>query len=358
MLRALRTPEGKETCRGTGVERANHNPTHVDPVSVTFFEEEKMKTAFLLLAALVASAPTSHAWAQTYPTRPVRLIAPFPPGGGTDLLSRIIAVPMSESLGQTVVVDNRPGAGGAIGAEITARATPDGHTLILVSSSYCATSAYQKIPYDPVKDIQPIILIGTTGLVVSVHPQVAATSIKALIAQAKANPGKLNYASVGTGSVAHLGFELFKQMSGANIVHVPYKGGGPALTAVVAGEVQATLISLVPTIPHVRAGRLRPLGITTAKRSALLPDVPSISETVPGFEVTHWYGMWGPKGIPKPIITRWNRGVAKVLLTDAMKRQMQGEGLETAAGPPEEFLKYVSRDVAKWRKVIKAAGIK
>ena len=323
-----------------------------------FLEEVAMRIAFSLMAVLVVAVPAPHAWTQPYPTRPIRLIAPFPPGGGTDLLSRIIAVPVSEALGQTVVVDNRTGAGGAIGAELAARATPDGYTLVLVSGSYAATSAFQKIPYDPVNDIEPIILIGTTGLVVSVHPQVPATSIKALIAQAQASPGKLNYASVGAGSVAHLGFELFKQMSGASIVHVPYKGGGPALAAVVAGEVQATLISLVPTIPHVRAGRLRALGITTPGRSALLPELPSISETVPGYEVTHWYGMWGPRGMPQAIVARWNKEVAKVLTTDAMKRQMQSEGLEMAAGPPDQFLTVIRRDVEKWRKVIREAGIK
>ena len=311
----------------------------------------------LLIGAALISAGATNACAQAYPTKPIRLIAPFPPGGGTDLLSRIIAQPVGEALGQTVVVDNRPGAGGAIGAELTVRAAPDGHTLTLVSSSYCATSAFQRIPYDPVKDIEPIILIGTTGLVVSVHPQVPAKSVKELIAQAKANPGKLNYASVGAGSVAHLGFELFKQMSGAAIVHVPYKGGGPALTATVAGEVQATLISLVPTIPHVRAGRLRPLGITTTKRSVLLPEVPSISEAVPGYEVNHWYGMWGPKGIPKAIVMRWNKEVAKVLLSPEMKRQMSNEGLEMAAGAPEQFREVVNRDVAKWRRVIEQAKI-
>jgi tripartite-type tricarboxylate transporter receptor subunit TctC len=303
------------------------------------------------------SAAASGFGAQAYPTKPIRLIAPFPPGGGTDLLSRIIALPVGEALGQTVVVDNRPGAGGSIGAELAVRATPDGHTLIMVSSSYCATAAYLKIPYDPVKDIEPIILIGTTGLVISVHPSVPVKSIKELIAHAKASAGKLNYASVGAGSVAHLGFELFKQMSGAAIVHVPYKGGGPALTAVIAGEVQVTLISLVPTIPHVRAGRLRPLGITTIKRSPLLPEVASVSEAVPGFEVNHWYGIWGPKGMPKAIVTRWNREVAKVLLTEKMKSQMLNEGLEMAAGPPEQFRKFVSQDVAKWRRVIDEAKI-
>jgi tripartite-type tricarboxylate transporter receptor subunit TctC len=317
-----------------------------------------MKSAFLLVAALVVSVPVPDAWAQAYPTKPIRLIAPFPPGGGTDILSRIIAVPVSESLGQTVVVDNRPGAGGAIGAEITVRAEPDGHTLILVSSSYCATSAFRKLPYDPVKDIQPIILIGTTGLLMTVHPSVPAKSVKELIAHATANPGKLNYASVGIGSVTHLSYELLNQMARIRLVHVPYKGGGPALNAVVAGEVQLTAISMVPTIPHLRAGRLRAIGITTPKRAALLPEVPTIGETVPGYEVTHWYGMWGPKGIPKAIIARWNKEVAKVLLTEEMKRQMRGEGLEPAAGPPEELQKVVSRDVEKWRRVIREAGIK
>jgi tripartite-type tricarboxylate transporter receptor subunit TctC len=311
----------------------------------------------VLVGAVLMSAGATGFCAQAYPTKPIRLIAPFPPGGGTDLLSRIIAIPVGEALGQTVVVDNRPGAGGSIGAELAVRATPDGHTLIMVSSSYCATAAYLKIPYDPVKDIEPIILIGTTGLVISVHPSVPVKGIKELIAHAKTNPGKLNYASVGAGSVAHLGFELFKQMGGANIVHVPYKGGGPALTAVIAGEVQVTLISLVPSIPHVRAGRLRPLGITTTKRSALLPEVASISEAVPGFEVNHWYGMWGPKGMPKAIVARWNQEVAKVLLTEKMKSQMLNEGLEMAAGPPEQFLKVVSQDVAKWRRVIDEAKI-
>ena len=311
----------------------------------------------LLIGAALISAGATDACAQAYPTKPIRLIAPFPPGGGTDLLSRIIAQPVGEALGQTVVVDNRPGAGGSIGAELGVRAAPDGHTLVMVSSSYTATAAYLKIPYDPVKDIEPVILIGTTGLVISVHPSVPVKSIKELIAHARASAGKLNYASVGAGSVAHLGFELFKQMSGSNIVHVPYKGGGPALTATVAGEVHATLISLVPTIPHVRAGRLRPLGITATKRSALLPEVPTISETVPGYEVTHWYGMWGPKGIPKPIVARWHKEVSKVLLSEAMKRQMQNEGLDMADGPPEELRKFVARDVEKWRRVIKEAKI-
>ncbi len=316
-----------------------------------------MKTALLAAAVVLVSTFASNTFAQKYPTRPIRLISPFAPGGGTDILSRVIAVPVSESLGQSVVVDNRPGAGGAIGAEITARAEPDGYTFVTVSSSYTATAVYHKVPYDPVYGIQPIILIGTTGLITVVHPSVPAKSIKELIDYAKANPGKLNYASVGAGSVVHLAHEHFKLINGINMVHLPYKGGGPALLAVVAGESQLTSISMVPTLPHVRAGRLRAIAITSPKRSTLLPDVPTISETVPGFELVHWYGIWGPKGLPGPIVARWNKEVAKVLLTDEMKRQMQGEGLEPAGGPPEELLKYIRRDVEKWRNVIKEAKI-
>ena len=318
-----------------------------------------MKTALVLVFAaavpVVGAVPDAHA--DKYPTRPIRLISPFVPGGGTDILSRIIAVPLSESLGQQVVVDNRPGAGGAMGAELTARAEPDGYTLVTVSGSYAATSAYQKLPYNPIDGIQPIILIGTTGLVMVVHPSVPAKNVKEFIDHAKANSGKLNYSSVGPGSVVHLTFELFKLATGTNLVHVPYKGGAPALLAVVGGETQITAISMVPTLPHLRAGRLRALGLTSPKRSPVLPEVPTISETVTGFEVIHWYGIWGPKGLPRDIVARWNKEVARVLHGDEMKRQMQGEGLEPAGGPPEEFYKVIKRDVEKWRKTIQDAKI-
>jgi tripartite-type tricarboxylate transporter receptor subunit TctC len=320
-------------------------------------EEEQMKRALLLAAAILIAVVAPGAFSQKYPSRPIRLVAPFPPGGGVDILSRIITVPVSESLGQTVVVDNRPGAGGAIGADIAAHAEPDGYTLVMVSSSYAATSAYHKPSYDPINGIQPIILIGTTGLVVSVNPSVPVKSVTELIAYARANPGKLNYGSVGPGSVAHLTLELFKQMAHVNVVHVPYKGGGPALSALVAGEAHFGCISLVPTLPHVKAKRLRAIGITTSKRSNLLPDVPAIGEALPGFEVVHWYGMWGPKGLPRDIVTRWNREVAKVLLSDKMKRQMRNEGLEPGGGPPEQFMKVLRPAVEKWQKVVREAKL-
>ena len=321
-----------------------------------------MRSSSAALAARLAAAVLcicgSVAIAQPYPTKPIRMIAPFPPGGGTDLLSRLLAVPLAQTFGQPVIVDNRPGAGGAVGAETAARADPDGHTLTLVSASYCATAAYQNTPYDPIDGIQPIILLGTTGLLMTVHPSVPVASVKELLVHARANPGRLNYASVGIGAVGHLGVELFKQMAKVDLIHVPYKGGGPALNAVIAGETQLTVVSAVPTLAHLRAGRLKPLGITTQKRSPLLPDVAAVAETVPGYEVTHWYGIWGPKGLRPAIVERWNKEVAKVLTSDDMKKQMQGEGLELAAGPPEQLHQYIRKDVEKWRKVIKDGNIK
>jgi len=317
-----------------------------------------MRTATLIAAVMVISVVVPSVAEPAYPTKPVRLVVPFPPGGGTDILGRVIALPMTASLGQTVVVDNRPGAGGAIGAELAALAEPDGYTLILISSSYAASAAFRKTPYDPVNGIQPIILLGTTGLLMITHPSVAARSVRDLIAYARANPGKLNYASVGTGSVSHLTHEAFRLATGVNIVHVPFKGGGPALTGVIGGEVQMGVVSLVPTLPHLRAGRLRAIGITTPKRSSLLPDVPSIGETVPGFEVTHWYGMYFPKGTPRPIVARWNKDVARLLHSDEMTARTKGEGLDAAGGPPEEFQQLIQRDVAKWKKVVGQSGLK
>jgi tripartite-type tricarboxylate transporter receptor subunit TctC len=315
-----------------------------------------MKTLSLVLAAALAAAALPVP-AQGYPARPIRLIVPFPPGGGTDIFSRALSGPLTQSLGQTVVVDNRPGAGSAIGAEMAARAEPDGYTIIMISSSYAANAAYRKLPYDPVDGIQPLILLGTTPLVMAVNPSVPAKNVRELIDLAKASPGKLNYASVGPGSITQFTHELFKIQTGTNIVHVPYKGGGPALTALVAGQVQLSAISLVATLPHVKAGKLRPIGITAVRRSPLLPDVQTIGETVRGFEVIHWYGLWAPKGLPKNLVTLWNREIAKVMLTDEMRKRAQGEGLDVTAGPPEEFYKVIRADVQKWRRVVKEAKI-
>jgi tripartite-type tricarboxylate transporter receptor subunit TctC len=286
------------------------------------------------------------------------LISPFAPGGGTDMLGRVIAQRAAESFGQPVVVDNRPGAGGTIAAETTVRAEPDGYTFIIVSATYAATAAYRPPPYDPVNDIQAIVLIGTTGLMLTVHPSVPAKSVQELITYAKSNPGKLNFGTVGAGSNVHLAMELFKLMTHTNFVDVPYKGGAPAMTAIVSGEIQVTAMSVVPSLPHVKSGRVRALAVTTAKRSSYMPDIPAVSETVPGYEASHWYGMWGPKNLPKTIVTRWNQEAANALLTDEAKSRMRAEGLEPGGGPPEQFQQIIKRDVEKWRKVIKEAKIK
>lgn len=292
-----------------------------------------------------------------YPTQPIRLLTPFSAGGGSDILARLIGPPVSEALGQSIIVDNRPGGGGTVGAGIAVRADPDGYTLILVSGSYGANAALHDLPYDSVTGISPVILIGTTPLIMSMHPSVPIKSVTELIAYAKAHPNKLNFGSAGVGGLDHLAGELFKLQTGVAFTIVPYKGSAPVMTALLSGEVDASVTSLVPGIPHIKAGQLRAIGVTTPKRSHALPDVPTIGETVPGFEVVHWYGIWGPKGLPVDIVTRWNREVAKVLHTDAMEKWLEGEGLEPAGGSPEEFLNRIRSDVEKWKKVVKEAHI-
>jgi len=316
-----------------------------------------MKALVFAVALLIAAAPVQAA-EQKYPTKPIRMISPFAPGGGTDLLGRAIGLKVGEWLGQPVVVDNRPGAGGAIGAEMTVRATPDGYTLILVSATYGAASAYRPPPYDPIKDIQAISLVGTTGLLFTVHPSIPVANMKELIAYGRANPGKLNFATVGRGSNVHLALELFKLMTKTQFVDVAYKGGGPAMTAIVAGEMQVTAMSVVPSMPHVKSGRVRALAVSTAKRLSFLPDVPAVSETVPGYEASHWYGMWGPKGLPRPIVARWNESVAKWLATEEAQARLKAEGLEPGGGPPEQFEKVLRTAIEQWRRVIREAKIK
>lgn len=311
-----------------------------------------------LVAAIALSLFAAGVQAESrYPSRPIRLLTPFAPGGGSDLLARLIGPPLTEVLGQPIVVDNRPGGGGTLGAGITARAEPDGYTLILVSGSYGANGALHDLPYDTVTGITPIILIGTTPLVLTVHPKMPIKSVKEFIDYANANPGKLNIASAGVGGLDHLAGELFKLHTRANYTVVPYKGSGPAMTALLSGEVSGSMTTLVTSIPHVKAGRLRAIGVTTAKRARATPDVPSIAETVPGYDVVHWYGIWGPKGLRKDIVTLWNREVAKVLRTSTVEKWLEDQGLERAGGPPEEYAERLRIDVAKWKKVVKEARI-
>ena len=314
--------------------------------------------AALALAAVCAIPFNAAAQADKYPSRPVRMLVPFAPGGGTDITARLIAANVTTAFGQQVIVDNRAGGGGTMGAEMAVRAAPDGYTVIMVSGSYGTNAALYPLTYDPVKDIQPIVMIGDTGFVLSLHQGVPAKSVQELITYAKANPGKLNFASTGTGSITHFATELFNLLAATKMTHIPYKGTGPALADLLGGQVQLIFGAMPATIPHVKTGKLRGIGVTTAKRTPALPDTPAIGEVVKDYEAALWYGLWGPKGLPKPIVTRWNQEVAKSLQTEEMKKRLAADGVEPAGGPPEQFLDVIARDVEKWKKVVKAANIK
>ena len=312
------------------------------------------RSSIVLLALTVFAMSVG---AQSYPSRPVRMIVPFAPGGGTDIWARVFGQKFVESRGQTVVIDNRGGGGGTIGAEMTVRANADGYTLCMVSTSYATNAAMFKLTYDPVKDITPIALVGTAGILLAVHPSVPAKTVKDLIAYAKAKPGALNYASSGTGGNTHMVTELFNIMAGTTMTHVPYKGTGPAVVDLLSGQVQLIIGTLNVLRPHVLAGRLRGLGVTSTKRSAGLPDVPPISETVPGYEAGLWYGLWGPKGLTKDVVGIWNTEINKAFQHADIKERFAVEGLETTEGPAEQFREVVARDIEKWIRVVKVANI-
>lgn len=293
-----------------------------------------------------------------YPTKPIRVILPLGTGGGTDLLARALAQRLTETLKQSVIIENRPGAGGTIGHELAVRATPDGYTIAMVSASYGTNPALFELPYDPIHDITPISLLATTGWMLSVHPSVPAKSTQELIALAKAKPGVLNYGSTGTGGSTHLVTELFNLMAGTKMTHVPYKSTGTANTDVVGGHLHLIFGGMAQMVAMYKSGRLRAIAVTTAKRINAVPDIPTIGETIPGYEATAWYGSFGPKGIPGEIITRLNTEIDKALADPAMRERLAGEGLEPIGGPPQQFLDVVIRDVPKWIKVVKQAGIK
>ncbi len=318
-----------------------------------------MRTYWLMTAilGLLLAAGGVHAQ-QKYPTKPIRLIVPFPPGGPSDIVARMLAQKLAETFKQSVLVDNRPGGGGAIGIETAVRANPDGYTMIIVSGAYAANAALYKLPYDPVNDVAPIALIGEGGFVVVLHPSLPVTSIKELIAYDKANPGKLNYGSGGTGTGIHLATELFNQMAGTKMTHVPYKGTGPALNDLLGQQIQLIFGALSVMIPHVKSNRLRGIAVTTAKRSNAVPDIPTVAETLPGYEAVQWNAVLGPKALPKDIVVRWNREIDRILQLSDVKERMAADGMEPAGGSPERFREVLTREVAKWQKVVKIAGIK
>jgi tripartite-type tricarboxylate transporter receptor subunit TctC len=325
-------------------------------------KRRKLLIAFgtgVLVAPLPASAQQQGTVVNPgYPDRPIRLIVPFAPGGAPDIVARLLAQKFFETFKQAVVVDNRPGGGGMIGNETGVRANPDGYTMIMASGAYATSAALYKLPYDPVNDVDTIAVIGEAAFIVTTHPSVPVTSVKELIAYDKANPGKLNYGSSGSGGSNHLVTELFNQMAGTKLTHVPYKGTGPALNDLLAGQIQLIIGSLPVLIPQVKSNRLRGLAVATVKRASAAPDIPTVAETVPGYEAVQWVGLLGPKALPKEIIARWNSEINRILQLPDVKEHMAGYGMETAGGSPEHFREVLKRDIAKWQKVVKLAGIK
>ena len=311
----------------------------------------------LLCCALAAFAVD----AQPFPSRPVRFVVPFAPGGSTDTLARTIGVKLADALGQQVVVDNRSGGNGNIGMEIVAKSPPDGHTLVLgyIANLAIAPSLYAKMPYDPVKDFAPITQPASSPNVLTAHPSVQAKNLKELIALAKANPGKVSFASTGVASVGHLTGELINNLAGIRITHVPYKGSGQAVTDILGGHVQLMYSGFSSTIAHIKSGKLRALAVTGAQRSPALADVPTIAEQgFPGVEATAWYGVLAPGGTPKPVITRLHGELVKILRQPDVVQRLDSLGFEIVASTPEQFGAYIRSEITKWAKVVKASGAK
>ncbi len=296
-----------------------------------------------------------------YPMRPVRMIVPFPPGGANDIVARVLGQRLHERWGRPVVIDNRAGAGGNIGTEMGAKAAPDGYTLLIGSGSTLASNVglYPKLPFHPTRDFAPITVIAVAPYVLAVNSAVAAASVQDLIQLAKANPGRLNYSSFGEGSSAHLIGEMFKRMAGIDIVHVPYKGGSPALSAVIGGEVQMTFSNLSVALPQVKAGKVKGLAVGSVKRSSAVPELPTVAESgVPGFEATAWVGIVAPAGVRRALIQRLNREIHAVLADADMKSQLASRGLEPAATSPEEFARHIRTEIERWSMVIREAGVR
>jgi tripartite-type tricarboxylate transporter receptor subunit TctC len=312
------------------------------------------RSALALLFVFHAAA------AEVYPSKPVRLILPFPPGGGTDILGRLIGERLSAGLGQPVVIDNRGGAGGNVGAEAAARAAPDGYTLLLAATTLAISpSLYAKLAYDPLKDLAPIGLVATVPNVMVTHPSVPARSLQEFIALAKSRPGELNFGSGGSGTSNHLGGELFNMVAGVKLVHVPYKGVNLAMNDVLAGNVQLVLIGIPAVAPHIRAGRLHALAVLAPQRSSALPDVPTAAEAgLPGFEVTTWYGVLAPAGTPRAIIERINTELIRVMNAPDLQPRLADLATEPRSGTPEEFGAYLREEMSKWAEVIRKAGIR
>jgi tripartite-type tricarboxylate transporter receptor subunit TctC len=310
----------------------------------------------LALWALVLLA--TSAVAQSYPSRPVRFVIPFAPGGSTDIIGRLIADKLAAALGQPVIVDNRPGAGGTVGSDAVAKAAPDGHAILMVPGAHTINaSLYAKLPYDTLRDFEPVIQIASVATMLVVHPGVEATSVADLVRLAKTRKGELNYGSAGSGTVTHMTAELFKLMAGVDLTHVPYKGSSQALKDLMGGQVQVMFANFPGTLQQVQAGRLRALAVNGATRSPLLPGIPTVAESgVAGFEANTWYGILAPAGTPRPVIARLNTEIARALDTPEVREFLAKEGGEVVGGTPEQFAAFIRHDIAKWARVVKQSG--
>jgi tripartite-type tricarboxylate transporter receptor subunit TctC len=314
---------------------------------------------FRIFLTTILIAACGGAAAQPYPAKPVRIIVPFAPGGGTDFIARFMAQRLSAALGQQFVVENRAGAGSTIGTEAGLKSPPDGYTLTIVSNSYAANASLYKLRFDPIADMTPVIQISSGPYMVVVHPSLPVTNLGELIGLAKAEPGRIFFASSGQGSINHLATELFASMAGFKLNHVPYKGTGPALQDTIGGQTNATLGSTASTLPHVRSGRLRALAVTTSKRLASEPDIPTVAEAgVPGYETVLWHGLIAPKGTPRAVVERLNAEVSKVLQLKETGEQLQNDGVSPAGGTPEQFLGAITKEIEVWRRVVAEAGVK
>jgi tripartite-type tricarboxylate transporter receptor subunit TctC len=317
------------------------------------------RAASFCRVCLVFASLCGAAWAQQWPQKPVRLVVPFPPGGSTDVLGRIIATKLTEALGQQVIVDNRGGAGGVIGTDMVVKSPADGHTLLFSASAPIAINVtlMKNVPYDPLRDLTPVIRVASVPLVLVVHPSVPARSVKELIALLRQRPNDFTYASASTGTPQHLSAELFKMLANVKMTHIPYKGSGPAMTDVIGGQVPITFEVFITALSYVKAGRLRALAQTGATRSTHLPDVPTVAETgIPGYESSGWYGVLAPAGTPAAVVGRLHTDIARLMAGADMKQRMVELGADPAADTPEQFARFIREETVKWAKVIRESG--
>jgi tripartite-type tricarboxylate transporter receptor subunit TctC len=320
----------------------------------------RLLVAILILPLAALMPGSALAQADAYPNKPLRFILPFPPGGGTDILGRIISERLAANLGQPVVIENRGGAGGNVGAETAAKSAPDGYTIVLVAPSLAISpSLYSRLNYDPVKDFAPVSLVATVPNVMITHPSVPAQTLREFIALAKSKPGSMNFGSGGNGTSNHLAGELFNIVAGVKLVHVPYKGVNLAMNDVLSGEVHLVVIGIPAAAPHIKAGKLRALALIAPQRSPALPEVPTVAEAgLPDFEVTTWYGVLAPAGTPRPIVTRLNAELVKIMHAPELKERLASLATDPATSTPEEFAAYIKQEIAKWAEVVRKAGLK